>query len=543
MTFRTFVPIALIVGAFTLDAQEVRVEVVKHADGRPIPGTLLTLLSERDSAQPGRFSDQSGRATFNAPRRGGYRIRAERIGYDTWTSVVLVPSTAPTRVRAGMKLRSLRLPPVTGKGETVCSNLGEQATVTGDMWAEIRKALSANRVTEAQGLVSLEIDTYDRILDSGGNIVTERRDRRNGNTLQQYRGVDAAPGGTERAFRVPDALSLLSDDFVATHCFSSIRGAGAENGLLGLEFKPAQLGNKADLSGVLWLDPTTYSLRHLAFDYVNIPASVRAGRASGRVDFQPLVGGEWIVSRWRIRIPRLGAQSASNAGYHETGGIARPTGTARVELVAPVAAVTTGETRVTGSVFDGITGRPLPGVSIATTSGRYKAVTNSGGGYELVVEGDFVDTLVFDHPRLRLLRVPRVKPVAVRSGGRTQLAVVIPSSAGIRQALCPGERGREASGLAFGYVHDAAANPIAGAQVSATWQVLWAEEKGRLVATKQQRTVDTQTGADGSYLLCGFTRDARVNLSVAIDGAPRAAETIPFPRNMVLERDFRIPAR
>ncbi len=530
MTFRTLVPIALIVsGAFALDAQEVRVEVVKHADGRPIPGTLLTLLSERDSTQLGRFSDQNGRATFRTPRRGGYRIRAERVGYDTWTSVMLVPSASPIRVRAGMKLRSLRLPPVTGKGETHCSNLGEQATATGDIWGEIRKALSANKVTETQGLVSLDIEGYDRVLDSAGNVVTERTDRRRANTLEPQKGVDSP------AFKVPDAVSLLSQDFVGTHCFSSVRGSGAENGLLGLEFKPAQLGNKADLSGVLWLDPTTYSLRHLAFDYVNVPASARAARATGRVDFQPLAGGEWIVSRWRIRTPRS-----------ESGGVARAIGAAHAEPTPEiiVAASDGGGTRITGSVFDGTTGRPLPGVSITTTSGRYRASTNAGGGYELVVEGDFVDTLVFDHPRLRLLRVPRVRPVSVRSGGRTQLAIMIPSIAVLRQALCPAQgRQSQPAGVAVGYVHDAFGKPIANARVSASWQELWTEEKGRLVASRQQRTVDTQTAADGSYLLCGFTRDTRVNLGVSVDGTPRAEETIPFPRSMVLERDFRIPAR
>ncbi|MGZ8809185.1 MAG: hypothetical protein ACXWZ0_19845, partial [Mycobacterium sp.] len=150
----------------------------------------------------------------------------------------------------------------------------------------------------------------------------------------------------------------------------------------------------------------------------------------------------------------------------------------------------------------------------------------------------------FDHPRLRLLRVSGVKPVAVGSGGQAQVSVMIPSLAGLRQTLCPAEAGQGlAPGLAVGYVHDAFGKAIADAQVSATWQVLWTQEKGRLVATRQQRTVDTQTAADGSYLLCGFSRDARVTMGVAIDGTPRATETILLPRSMILERDFRIPAR
>jgi hypothetical protein len=549
MTLRTLAPTALCFAAvFSIGAQEVRVEVVKHADGRPIPGTLLTLLHERDSTQLGRFSDEAGRATFNAPRRGGYRIRAERVGYDTWTSVVLHPASSPTRVRAGMKLRSLRLPPVTGTTETHCSALGDQMGAAGDMWGEISKALAANKVTESQGLVSLELETYERLLDPRGVVLSEQGDRRVGNSSQPYRSGGtlqfAAAGEQRPAFNAPDASGLLSPDFVASHCFSAVRGVGAENGLLGLEFKPAKLGDKADISGVLWLDPSTYSLRHLAFDFVNIPAPLRAGRATGRLDFQHLRGGEWIVSRWQVRTPRAGNAPATIAGYHERGGVARPTGSARHE---PVPVVTTPAStegpRITGTVFDGTVGAPVAGVEVTTTSGRYRTTTNRGGGYELAVDDGLVDTLIFDHPRLRLLRIPRVRPVAVRSGTKTQVTIMIPTFTALRQAHCATQRSTPPSGLAVGFVRDVAGNPVPNALVSAKWQVQWIEENGRLVAARQLRAVDTQTAADGSYLLCGFTRDAQVTLRVTVDGTPRVEETIPFPRGMVLERDIRLPAR
>ncbi len=544
MLLRTFLPaLALLAAVVSAGAQEVRVEVVKHADGQPIPGTLVTLLHEQDSTQPGRFSDPSGRANFNSPRLGRYRIRAEKVGYDTWTSALLVStSSAPTRVRAGMKARSLRLPPVTGISETHCSNLAEQATAAGDMWGEIRKALAANKVTEAQRMVALDFETYDRVLGPAGNVVSDRSGRISASNPQPFKVIYA--GLTEQpVFKMPDASTLLSDEFVASHCFSSIRGQGPENGLLGLEFKPAQIGTKADVSGVLWLDPTTYSLRHLVFDYVNVPPALRAGRATGRVEFQQLSGGPWIVSRWHVKTPRAGRTANTISGYHETGGIARPIGMVAV-LAAPSAAPSSaGETRITGSVFDQTTNTPLSGVQVLSSSGRYKTVTNRGGGFELSTDGAMVDTLIFDHPRLRLLRVPRVRPIAVANGAHTKIAVVIPPLTTVRQALCPAEGSAgQSSGVAVGYVLDAAGEPIANAQVSGTWQMLWTEEKGRLVATKQRRTVDTQTSADGSYVLCGFTRDAPIAMTVTVDGTPRAEESLTLPRTMVLERDFRIRA-
>jgi hypothetical protein len=92
-------------------------------------------------------------------------------------------------------------------------------------------------------------------------------------------------------------------------------------------------------------------------------------------------------------------------------------------------------------------------------------------------------------------------------------------------------------------VRDESGNPVADAQVAATWQVLWIEEKGRLVSTRQSRRVDVRTAPDGSYVICGFTRDAPVALAVITDGRLRVEDRVAVPTNMVLEHDFRIAVR
>lgn len=537
--------------AASAGSQEVRVEVVKHADGEPIPGALVALMPERESPPVGRFTPRDGRVTLATPRRGGYRVRVEKVGYDTWTSVVLVPSARPTRVRAGMKPRSLRLPPLTGSTETRCSSLGEQASAVGDMWGEIRKALAANSFTESQGLAPLEIERYDRFVDSRGIVLSERNERQRANSIRPYHIIDVeqspAGGAARPAFRIPEASTFLSDDFIANHCFTGIRGTGPEAGLLGLEFKPAKLAPNPDLSGTLWLDPTTYSLRHLVFEYVNVPASKRPGRATGRVEYRQLSGGEWIVTRWQLRVPRGADDTTSrlstSRGHREIGGVARSTGSPLVAAVpasAPAEQSSEG-TRISGTVVDGTTGAPLAGVSVSTVSGSHRTTTNRGGGYELVMSGAVSDSIVFDHPRLRLFRVPQVRAVSAPSGARAQVSVVIPAYAALRQALCAGSGSQaQPGGLAIGYVRDQAGNPVPNATVSASWQVLWVEEKGRLVSAKQSRTTDVRTAADGSYLLCGFGRDTPVTFRVAVRAVNRLEEQVPVPRHMVVERDFRI---
>ena len=84
-------------------AQEFRVEVVEASTGKPIVGANVALL-DSSGAIPlgGDFSDQGGRTYLRAPSRGPYRIRAEKVGFDTWMSVQLHLVDRPIYVRVGM---------------------------------------------------------------------------------------------------------------------------------------------------------------------------------------------------------------------------------------------------------------------------------------------------------------------------------------------------------------------------------------------------------------------------------------------------------
>jgi hypothetical protein len=464
-----------------------------------------------------------------------------------------------------------------GRTETACQTLSGPGTPAGDLWTEVRKGLTASAMTEAKGLVPLDVDVYERVLDRNLAIVSEHTDQRSKLSRRPATGIswdqlDSARHGdatSSEVYRAPDAATFLSDQFVKSHCFNAIRGYGSENGLAGLEFKPARVGALPELTGVLWLDPRANALRYLNFDYVNLPVPLRIARTTGRVDFQQLAGGHWIVPRWYIRMPRtarvtsrdVGGASVvrdSLVGYQEVGGLARPAGTASTgpaRNVVPVSNVANEEqvdaapvglqAMLTGVVFDSTAGRPLKGVEVSTGGGRFKAVTSSGGGYELAVLGGLSDKVIFDHPRLRLFRIPeRVQTLSVAAGSRGQAVVFIPSLGTLRKRLCgQNETGTEAQGMAVGYVKDAAGNPVANAHVWATWQISWIEQNGRLVSTNQQRTVETDTGPDGSYMMCGFTRGAQVTAKVGIAGKNTVQEKLVLPASMVLEHDFQLGAR
>jgi hypothetical protein len=551
---------SIVVGS-QLAAQDVLIEVVELTNGKPIVGANVSLVDEHGMGLAGNFSDQGGHAVLRAPTPGLYSVRADKVGYDSWSSVQLHVLASQIHVRVGMAVtRNPQL--VIPRSEAACQSLSPVGTPAGDLWVEIKKALTASALTEAQGLVPLDVDLYERSLDRNLEVVGQRTEQRTRIARRPAVGISwdqvdstrrsAVTGG--EVYRAPDAATLISEDFVKSHCYAAIRGYGAETGLSGLEFKPAKIGSLPELTGILWLDPKTNALRALNFDYVNLPIPLRVARTTGRVEYQQLPSGHWIVPRWYIRMPRVAQMASSDSllGYQEVGGTSRPTGTAAPASVANTVVPTADDTPragpqsfISGVVFDSTTGAPLQGVQVSTGGGRFKTTTSAGGHYELAIDGPLSDTIVFEHPRLRLYRVAtRMQLISVSSGARGQANVLVPSYGTLRRRLCgQNETATESQGIAAGYVRDAAGHPVPSAHVWATWQILWVEHNGRLVSTNQQRTVETDTGDDGSYLMCGFSRGTQITGKVGMAGRATISESLVIPASLVLEHDFRFGAR
>lgn len=563
---------AIVVAGVRAGAQDVRIEVFEAATGKPIVGANVSLYDSAGTIPfGGGFSDQGGRAELRAPSRGSYRVKADKVGYDTWTSVQLQLGDRAVLVRAGMA--PMRAPsPVVARSETACQQLTGPGTAAGDLWTEIKKALTATALTEAQGLVPLDVDLYERVLDRNLGIVSERGEQRTrisrrpalGISWDQIDTTRRGDGSGTEVYRAPDAATVLSDQFVKSHCYAAIRGYGPETGLTGLEFKPARVAGLPELAGVLWMDPKDNSLRALNFDYVNLPIPLRIARTNGRIEFQQLPNGQWIIPRWYIRMPRIARVVATDVrapavardsllGYQEVGGAARPAGTAvpRASASATDADApspeesTANQSVIVGVVYDSSSGRPLAGVQVTTGGGKFKALTNAGGRYELTVDAPINDTIVFEHPRLRLFHIAeRVQTISLPSGSRGEASVIVPSYGALRARMCGrNETGTEAQALMVGYVRDASGKPLPRAHVWASWQITWVEQNGRLVSTNQQRTVETDSNSDGSYAMCGFTREARVTAKVGVGGRPTLEERLVVPGSMVIEHDFQFGAR
>ncbi len=159
------------------------------------------------------------------------------------------------------------------------------------------------------------------MLDSSGHIVRSQRVKSATNpTTHAFRSLPAdqladkgyvVSDNTGTTYYAPDADVLLDDSFASTHCFH-LQAAPGDDHLIGVAFSPARSRRDAlDIEGVLWVDRTTAELETLEFEYTNLPDLVHPAHPGGRVEFLRLSDGNWLVSRWSVRMPRVEALDRS----------------------------------------------------------------------------------------------------------------------------------------------------------------------------------------------------------------------------------------
>lgn len=298
-------------------AQTVRGRLIEEGTDSPIPGALIVLLGEEGKTVGQVLTGEDGRFLVAAPAPGRYRVRADRIGYQSASSEVLTLARGDTvdyRLAAPVQAVDLGTLPV--EVERRCVVRPAEGLRTAMLWEEVRKALAVTKWTEDERPFLYEIRHYERQLDAQTMVVLrERSDSHwaaggkpfhtpSAEELLERGFVRFAPG--DSAYYAPDAEVLLSDAFVATHCFRVKSGEDDRAGLIGLAFEPARARRGADVEGVLWVDAKTAELRYLDYAYTSLRISGPAPDFGGRLDFERLPTGHWIVRRWRIRAPIMG---------------------------------------------------------------------------------------------------------------------------------------------------------------------------------------------------------------------------------------------
>ncbi len=315
--------LGLLVGATLLTTapaagQSIEGRMVEAATGEAVAGASVMLLDAAGQRVDFSLTGADGEFRLVAPAPGTFRIGYERIGYqggESRTFELGAGEVASHRLEA--PVRPLTLPTIEAVTERRCAVRPADGDAASKIWVEVRKALEATEWTERQGALRFTLRTWERRLDPGSLAVVEEASRLRERAVRASPWVAEDPetlvregfvrgDGEQFHYYAPDASTLLSDAFLDTHCFRAVPPPAGQPGWIGLAFEPDGGSDVADVRGVLWVDRGSSELERLDFDFVGLPRELEFDVAGGRVEFERLPAGEWIVGRWRIRMPIVG---------------------------------------------------------------------------------------------------------------------------------------------------------------------------------------------------------------------------------------------
>jgi hypothetical protein len=482
--------------------QVVRVRAVEPGTRRPLAGALVSLRADPTVAIVQRLTDAVGRAVLPAPAAGRYYVRVDRIGYQGTTvgPFDVARDTVPIEVVSSDVRLILPDLAVVSTSPPVCRLDEKTGAVVAILWNEARKALVGTELTR---LPLLEVTRYNRGYAPGSAIVEEHAEKFRTDSVQPFVGAEPARirtagyledhGSTTTVF-APDARLLLSEDFLADHCFRVVQPDSGST-LIGLGFDPIPERKRPDVAGTLWLERTTGMLRHLEFEYRNLKSSLRTGHEGGRVDYVRLPNGGWLVARWRARV-----------AWHERGG--------EVAIVRADGSTPRGVV-LAGLVFDSVARRPLEGAIVTVAGGAYVDTTEADGSYRLDVPTAGEYSVAVTHPRFRLFDSPASGIVrAVVRGEEVRRDFGLPSPETVVTRTC-GDRAidRSTEAVIVGQVVDSLGRPAPG-EVAVSWREATTLRAGhRLSVSEHGARIVVPSDLEGRFRVCGVP--AGVELTIA----------------------------
>jgi len=526
-------------------AQAVRGTVTDEATGEAVDGAFVILVDDAGTRRASTLTDARGYYVLRASAPGRYRVRAERIGYETAGSELLELAPGTTRVvDLEIPATAVALEGISVRAERRCHVRPRDGGDLERLWGEVRKALAVAEWTEDAGILRYRTLVYSRTLDPERMTVrgeeTRRRSGWGEHPFVSRAPEDLARGGFvqkdqdgRNVYLAPDARALLSDEFLRSHCFRIVEGDDEEPWLVGLGFEPVEGREVPDIRGTLWVDRQSAELRRLDFEYTGLAGARNAEEVGGRVEFSRLPTGAWIVSRWRIRMPILGGdrawwRDAGSKSMEILAGI-REVGGEVLEMDTPAGGggVAADRAGVEGIVWDSTRSAPVAGARVYLSGTSHGTRTDSSGWFRLddLAEGRYA--VAFHHPRLDTLGlfVP-AREVELERGRLTEIRLAVPSRETAARAVCRSRReGEEEPATAGAVVAGTVIDALTGAPVpGATVTVRREATSGAPPAEAEGGgAYGDETDQGGRFHLCGLPPgDLRVTATfLGRSGPPR----------------------
>jgi hypothetical protein len=537
--------VLLVLVGTPLAAQVIRGSVVLPDSVSPLARAIVVASDARGTDVARALANAKGEFVLRVPAGGRYGTRVLRIGYrPTIGPVVDVGAKDTARIRVVFRGDAVVLSAVNVRDKETCRVAADTGLMVARVWDEARKAMLSSQLSSDDTPLVADWIEYDRMLDSSARIVRSQHVTSATNpTTHAFHSLPAdqladkgyvVSDNSGTTYYAPDADVLLSDSFASTHCFR-LQGSPADAHLIGVAFSPARSHRDShDIDGVLWLDRNSSELETLEFEYTNLPDFVQPSHPGGRVEFLRLSDGNWFVSRWSVRMPRIQAldrlpgtgtrrviQSASSqalGGLQITGGevnrvmrhdtlVYRQSGPrVSVQVVARDTLMRSAGSRLT-----------LEGTDYAATAdenGRIELTPVLAGRYRGRISTAFMDSL----------GMPAVEREIEATIGAHVDSVSLPNARDALYAACPRDSIRNGEGMLHGRVRDQRARPIVGAAVTITWQTdLAIVASGRSAdISARERTLGALTDDNGIWRLCGVPREQALVVRAATDSGADA---------------------
>jgi len=530
------------------EAQTVLVRVVEAESMAPSFGALAYLVDGEGTVVRNTLTDERGRALFVGIEAGSYLVRVEMIGMASTETELFAISEGATFTEelrfeaSAIQLEGLEVDMEAGRCEV---RPGGEGVLVAQVWDEARKALSAASFTDQRGSYRYETVRYDRSLDRDGVILNEDRQQREGYMKTPFESRPAEDladngyvqrDGREYVYYAPDATVLLSDPFLDTHCF---RIAGREDDLIGLGFEPTgDRKNVPDIAGTMWLDAETAELRWLEFQYKYLNPEMMAREVGGRVDFERMPDGTWIVPEWWIRMPVMGSQMTFQGDrrpylmrFHQTGGLV----TQAREAGGRSLSQRTQTGGFEGVVMDSI-GVPLTGVRVGVVGSNQEVYTNREGSFSItgLPEGRY--QLRFIEQRLEQAGyIPEPVTRDVIRGELASLEYHMPSIGDVLFEACRGVAREQGSVVLAGSVVDPFGRIVPEATVRISWSG-YAHTGGGWVDVANPNGLrmvtdgfETSASSTGFFSFCGVPPGTELKLYAVLGEAESDLEQFQIP--------------
>lgn len=548
--------VVLLIGglASAADGQVVRGRLLDIDGSTGIGGAMMSLVDDRNRQFGRVLTRESGLFQLSAEAVGRLRIRADRIGYaTTYSDYFDLSATDTITIEVVARVEAVSLAGIEAEAESRCRVRPEEGLAVTRVWDEARKALEAAAWTQERGYYRYEMMSVKRLMDRDNRkVISEDRSYGGGYRQSPYVSRPAEElieegfarlTPVESVYWAPDAAVLLSDAFLDTHCFRVRVDQNRAPGLIGLAFEPVPDRNLPEISGTLWISPTTSELEWLDFNYenLNLPSALLAGPIGGKVEFEALPNGTWIVDSWRIRMPRSRRATNALTGRVESvldgltvqgGDVLRVHGNQGTVLEADRGG------RIAGMVFDSLrTG--LPGARVYIEGTGIEVFTGRDGRFELTHLESGIYSVTFSHPYLdRYAFVPEPFEVEVVDGARTpaQINFVAPTVGRVVDNLCrdverpddtaniPGGGALRNHGILVGQVTDSTGAAMPGMVVRVVSRDFDINQdvSASSVVTRTLRAghsgVAATTNASGFYRACWVPVDTSLRVAVLRPG-------------------------